>query len=366
MSRRHEKIEPSFEPGKRGRGKPPPPPEPPDDDEDAPPPKRRRTWPYVFFFLFAWVGIIGGVVYARWAADLPDVSKLMTAPPSHDITILDVKGRFIARRGLTQGALVDVRSLPPYVPNAFIAIEDRRFRSHWGIDPTGLARAARVNLMEGHVVQGGSTITQQLAKNLFLKPERTFERKIQEASLALYLEAHYNKDELLTLYLNRVYFGAGVYGIEAASQRFFNKHAEQADLAGSCHAGGKFEGARQIQSACRCRCFGAARASGAGCYARGGLYQRSAARGCAGDAPAPGAQLGHAGLGLFRRLGDRQSGRRDRRDERAGDRGDDARSRSADACRTCGECGSCARRRAGQCGRGSACCNDARPARSAP
>ncbi len=107
-----------------------------DDDDDAPPPKRRRTWPYVFFFLFAWVGIIGGVVYARWAADLPDVSKLMTAPPSHDITILDVKGRFIARRGLTQGALVDVTALPAYVPNAFIAIEDRRFRSHWGIDPT--------------------------------------------------------------------------------------------------------------------------------------------------------------------------------------------------------------------------------------
>ncbi|HEY4124938.1 MAG TPA: PBP1A family penicillin-binding protein [Rhizomicrobium sp.] len=249
MSRRQERIEPSFEPGKRGRGKRPPPPEPPDDDGEPPesdPPKRRRSWPYVFFFLFAWTGIIGGVVYARWAADLPDVSQLMASPPSHDITILDDKGRFIARRGLTQGALIDVKALPAYVPNAFIAIEDRRFRSHWGIDPTGLARAARVNLMEGHVVQGGSTITQQLAKNLFLKPERTFERKIQEAALALYLEAHYSKDQLLTLYLNRVYFGAGVYGVEAASQRFFNKHAnrlslpEAVMLAGSLKAPAKY------------------------------------------------------------------------------------------------------------------------------
>ncbi len=84
-----------------------------------------------------------------------------------------------------------------------------------GIDPAGLLRAARIDLIEGRVVQGGSTITQQLAKNLFLKPDRTFERKIQEAALALYLEAHYSKDEILTLYLNRVYFGAGVYGIEA-------------------------------------------------------------------------------------------------------------------------------------------------------
>ena len=248
MSRRPEKIEPSFEPARRGRRKPPPPPEPPDDDE--PPedeaPRRRRTWPYILFFLFAWMLIIAGVIYARWAADLPDVSQLMARIPTHDITILDAKGRFVARRGLTQGALVDVRVLPAYVPNAFIAIEDRRFRSHWGIDPTGMLRAARINLIEGRVVQGGSTITQQLAKNLFLKPERTFERKIQEAALALYLEAHYSKDELLTLYLNRVYFGAGVYGIEAASERFFNKHADKLTLpeavmlAGSLKAPAKY------------------------------------------------------------------------------------------------------------------------------
>jgi penicillin-binding protein 1A len=241
MPRRPEKIEPSFEPQRRGRGAPPP--QPPDDDGPAP---RRRSWPFVLFFLFAWIAVICAVLYARWARDLPDVSQLMAKSASHDITILDDKGRFIARRGLTHGAMVDARTLPAYVSNAFIAIEDRRFRSHWGIDPEGLLRAARANLLQGHVVQGGSTITQQLAKNLFLTPERTFERKLQEAVLALYLEAHYSKDEILTLYLNRVYFGAGVYGIEAAAERFFNKHAdklsliEAAMLAGSLKAPSRY------------------------------------------------------------------------------------------------------------------------------
>lgn len=247
MARQPDRQEPSFNTKRRTGGRPPQPPEPPDDEDDvdAPPP-RRRSWPLVVFFLFAWIGIIGAVIYGRWASDLPDVSQLMVKAPSHDITLLDSKGRFIARRGLTQGAMIDTRKLPDYVPNAFLAIEDRRFRTHWGIDPVGLIRALRVNLLEGRVVQGGSTITQQLAKNLFLKPERTFERKIQEAALALYLEAHYSKDEILTLYLNRVYFGAGVYGIEAASELFFDKHAnrltltEAAMLAGSLKAPARY------------------------------------------------------------------------------------------------------------------------------
>jgi penicillin-binding protein 1A len=154
----------------------------------------------------------------------------MAHAPSHDITLLDDKGRLIARRGLTQGAMVDVRTLPAFVPNAFIAIEDRRFRSHFGIDIWGTVRAMFTDISEGAYVQGGSTITQQLAKNLFLKPERTLERKIEEAMLALYLESRYSKDEILTLYLNHVYFGAGVYGIEAASERFFGRHASQLSL----------------------------------------------------------------------------------------------------------------------------------------
>ncbi len=209
-------------------------------------PRRRRVWPYAVLLLLAWAAIFGAVFWSHFLSDLPDTTKLMIAGSSHDVTILDDQGRLIARRGLTQGERVDVGRLPPYVPNAFIAIEDRRFRSHLGIDPIGLLRAAAENMQAGYVRQGGSTLTQQLAKNLFLSPSRTFERKLQEAMLALYLESRYSKDQILTLYLNRVYFGAGVFGIEAAAQRFFGKHAEQltlpeaAMLAGSVKAPARF------------------------------------------------------------------------------------------------------------------------------
>ncbi|HUO88586.1 MAG TPA: PBP1A family penicillin-binding protein [Rhizomicrobium sp.] len=218
---------------------------------EAPPsppakPRKRRTWPYALMLLLAWGAIFGAVFWSHFLSDLPDTTKLLVKGASHDITVLDVRGRLIARRGLTQGARVDVSRLPAYVPNAFIAIEDRRFRSHFGLDPIGLARAAVENMIAGHVRQGGSTLTQQLAKNLFLDSNRTFERKMQEAMLALYLESRYSKDQILTLYLNRVYFGAGVYGIEAAAERFFGKHAEQltlpeaAMLAGSVKAPAKY------------------------------------------------------------------------------------------------------------------------------
>ena len=121
--------------------------------------------------------------------------------------------------------------MPPYLPKAFVAIEDRRFYDHFGIDPIGLARAVVNNLRGRGGVQGGSTLTQQLAKNLFLTQERTAARKIQEAILALWLERTYTKDQILELYLNRVYFGSGAYGVEAAAQRYFNKSARSVTIA---------------------------------------------------------------------------------------------------------------------------------------
>ncbi len=220
---------------------PPPPPTPPPQR-----PKKSVTWPYVLILLAAWALIFGAVGYSRWISTLPDTRDLLARGPSHDITVLDDTGRLIARSGLTQGQMVQAESLPAYVPNAFIAIEDRRFRYNIGIDPIGMVRAAYENAAAGHVVQGGSTITQQLAKNLFLTPARTFDRKVQEVLLALYLESRYSKNQILTLYLNRVYFGAGVYGIEAASERFFGKPAarltltEAAMLAGSVKAPARF------------------------------------------------------------------------------------------------------------------------------
>jgi penicillin-binding protein 1A len=184
----------------------------------------------VLLMLGGWGVILGGIFFSHYLSSLPDVRNLMISGPSQDITILDVHRRLIARRGLTQGRIVRVEDLPDYVPNAFIAIEDRRFRSHWGVDPIGLMRAAFQNMKSGHVVQGGSTLTQQLAKNLFLSPGRTFDRKMQEAMLALKLEQRYSKNQILTLYLNRVYFGAGVFGIEAAAEKFFGKHASELSL----------------------------------------------------------------------------------------------------------------------------------------
>jgi penicillin-binding protein 1A len=129
------------------------------------------------------------------------------------------------------GSAVLLRDLPRYVPQAFVAIEDRRFYSHYGIDPIGIVRAAVANVLHRGVSQGGSTITQQLAKNLFLTQERTFTRKIQEAALALWLERKFSKTQILDMYLNRVYFGSGAYGIEAAAERYFAKPAQKLTVA---------------------------------------------------------------------------------------------------------------------------------------
>ncbi len=130
-------------------------------------------------------------------------------------------------RGTQQAPPADLDSLPDYVPAAFIAIEDRRFYHHPGFDPIGMSRAMAANMRAGRVVQGGSTLTQQLAKNLFLSPDQNMKRKVQELMLAVWLELKFSKKEILALYLNRVYFGAGAYGIEAASQRYFDKSARQ-------------------------------------------------------------------------------------------------------------------------------------------
>jgi len=129
------------------------------------------------------------------------------------------------------GEVIPLKDLPGYVPKAFIAIEDRRFYEHFGVDPFGIARAGLANVLHRGISQGGSTITQQLAKNLFLTQERTVHRKLQEVLLALWLERKFSKTQILELYLNRVYFGSGAYGIEQASQRYFGKPAKQMSLA---------------------------------------------------------------------------------------------------------------------------------------
>ena len=169
---------------------------------------------------------------ARWvAANLPPIHSLEIPRRPPSIEIVGTDGKLLATRGEMHGATVTLKDMPPYLPKAFLAIEDRRFYSHFGVDPIGLVRAAAPTSCRRGVSQGGSTITQQLAKNLFLTQERTFARKLQELVLALWLERKFSKTEILELYLNRVYFGAGAYGVDAAAQRYFGKSARQVSIA---------------------------------------------------------------------------------------------------------------------------------------
>ena len=176
--------------------------------------------------------VIAGVGTLAWIGmHLPPLQSLEIPKRPPTINIVGIDGRTLSTRGNMGGAAVPVEELPAYVPKAFIAIEDRRFYSHFGVDPIGLARAVVANVLHRGVAQGGSTLTQQLAKNLFLTQQRTMGRKLQEVVLALWLEHKFTKNQILDIYLNRVYFGAGAYGVEAAAQRYFGKSARQMTMA---------------------------------------------------------------------------------------------------------------------------------------
>ncbi len=187
----------------------------------------------VVLALWVLIAAIGIVVWV--GIRLPPIQSLEIPKRPPSVLILGDNGATLAARGgiggNSGGAAVPLRELPPYVATAFIAIEDRRFYSHYAIDPFGIVRAGLADLLHGGAAQGGSTITQQLAKNLFLTQQRTLTRKLQEVLLAFWLEHKYSKKQILDLYLNRVYFGAGAYGVEAAAQRYFGKSARQLTLA---------------------------------------------------------------------------------------------------------------------------------------
>ncbi len=173
---------------------------------------------------------VGGLVAWSWSK-LPPTSEWTLPQRPANVRIVASSGDLITNRGDTVGKSLTLEEMPAYLPEAVIAIEDRRFYYHFGIDPIGLVRAFAANWRAGGVVQGGSTLTQQLAKNLFLKPERTVERKVQEVILAVWLELKLSKHDILELYLNRVYLGAGAYGVDAAAHRYFGKSAKDVTLA---------------------------------------------------------------------------------------------------------------------------------------
>lgn len=205
--------------------------------------------------LCLWAGIAGIGLVTYYGAKMPAATTWAIPDRPPNVRILAVNGQLIANRGMTGGEAVGLHEMSPHIPKAVMAIEDRRFYSHFGIDPIGLARAMVANLTTGRFHQGGSTLTQQLAKNLFLKPDRTIERKVQEVLMAFWLEHTYSKDQILEMYLNRVYFGSGSYGVEAASRRYFGKSArdvslsEAALLAGLLKAPSRLSPARDPQAA---------------------------------------------------------------------------------------------------------------------
>lgn len=228
---------------------------------------RRRTPKRRGFFAFIRKSIYWSLVLGLWgcialagmlvyfAAKMPPTTDWAIPDRPPNLRIVDVNGTLIANRGATGGQAVGLHEMSPFIPQAVMAIEDRRFYSHFGIDPIGLTRAVLTNLVAGRTVQGGSTLTQQLAKNLFLSPERTLERKVQEVMLAFWLEHKYSKDQILEMYLNRVYLGSGAYGVDAASRRYFDKSAkdvnlmEAATLAGLLKAPSRLSPARDPEAA---------------------------------------------------------------------------------------------------------------------
>ena len=183
---------------------------------------------WLLIFLI-WITLFFGAT-AIWAfLNLPETESIqISRQPS--ITFLDREGRILASYGDIYGQSIKYEQLPENLIDAVIVTEDRRFFNHFGLDMKGILRALVINIKAKRVIQGGSTITQQLAKNLFLSPERSLTRKLHEAILSLWLEFRFSKEQILSIYLNRVYLGSGTYGVQAASEKYFNKRVEELNL----------------------------------------------------------------------------------------------------------------------------------------
>jgi penicillin-binding protein 1A len=209
----------------------------PDYDEPPAPPvrsRKRRVFGWLLrwgFIASVWLTLAAVVTVLWYARDLPRPEAALDAVRRPSLTLQDRSGRVIASFGDLVGEKLRLKEFSPFLPAAVVAVEDRRFWHHTGIDPIGLLRAAWVNLTAGRVVQGGSTLTQQVAKTLFLTNARTTKRKVQELLLTLWLERHFTKQEILEIYLNRVYLGAGTWGMDAAARTYFNVSARRVTLA---------------------------------------------------------------------------------------------------------------------------------------
>ncbi len=200
----------------------------------APPPvPRRHGWlrPLRWAIILAvWGGLAVGALLLWFARDLPRPEAALDAFRRPSLTLEDRAGQVFATFGDVVGEPLRLADLPPWLPQAAVSVEDHRFWQHPGIDPIGLGRAALADLMAGHLAQGGSTITQQVAKNLFLTNARTFKRKVQELMLTFWLERQFSKREILEIWLNRVYLGSGAWGMDAAAHIYFGVSARHVTL----------------------------------------------------------------------------------------------------------------------------------------
>jgi penicillin-binding protein 1A len=207
------------------------------DPDDLPEPAARAPrgrWGWVLLrwaiILAVWGALAGGVILLWFARDLPRPEDALDAVRRPSLVLQDRDGGLIATYGDIVGDPMRLTDLPPYLPAAAVSVEDRRFWTHFGLDPWGVARAVSVNLFSGRLRQGGSTITQQVAKNLFLTNARTMRRKVQELLLTLWLERHFTKAEILEIWLNRVYLGSGAYGMDAGARLYFGVSAKHLTL----------------------------------------------------------------------------------------------------------------------------------------
>ena len=205
----------------------------PEDSPPEGPSRRRRRWKYG---LYGFAGLV--LITLIWLIVTAPLSRALEPLDDPAMLLLSTEGQPIARRGAIKDEPVTIAELDPLTPAAFIAIEDRRFRRHWGIDPRAIGRAMVANVQAGGVRQGGSTITQQLAKTSFLSSDRSLKRKAQEVIIAFWLEAWLTKDEILSRYLSSVYFGDGVYGLRAASRHYFGRAPQDLNLGQSAMLAG--------------------------------------------------------------------------------------------------------------------------------
>src|SRR5690242_5037171 len=264
--------------------------------EAATPRRRHRRWPLVLYSVFALL-----FVTIVWLVITAPLSRALEPLSDPALLMLSDDGHPIALRGAIKEAPVDVSRLNPLTPAAFVAIEDRRFYRHWGIDPRGIGRAMLANMRGGGVKQGGSTITQQLAKTNFLSGDRTIKRKAQEVIIAFWLEGWLTKQQILSRYLSSVYFGDGVYGLRAAAHHYFNRDPENLSLAQSAMLAGMVQAPSRLAPTHN---LGRTKAQPAGAEGDGGHGGHQQEPGGVGASrPAVGAGFKRPHRLIFRRLG---------------------------------------------------------------